>query len=195
MNTKKKLITLVVANPVRSSFSFACGDTYQKAAEEAGATVHRFNTVDMEFDPVLHDGYNTIQALEPDLVKFQNAIKASSHLVFIYPNWWTTMPAKMKGLFDRSFLPGFAFKFEKEKFTPLLKGKTARVINISGSIHPMLLWCAIGPYTNELEKGILKSCGVAPVKTTSFGPTRNAKQAVLERWLAKVAVMAKRDST
>ena len=191
---ENKKILLVVGNPVKTSFSYACGDAYEKAAKESGAEARRFNIDEMEFDPTLHQGYKTIQELEPDLLRFQEAIKWADHLVFVYPNWWTTMPAKMKGLFDRSFLPGFAFKFKDNRFHPLLKGKTARIINISGSLHPFLLWCFMGSYINELSHGVLKACGVGPVKVTSWGATRNAPAKKRKQWLRQTEMMARQDA-
>ena len=194
MNTQKRKIFLLNANPVPTSFSYACSNAYHSAAEQAGAEVMRFNIEEMDFDPVLHEGYEKIQELEPDLLKFQQAIRLADHLVFVYPNWWNTMPAKMKGLFDRAFLPKFAFSFENNKFKPLLTGKSARIINIVGSAHPFLLWCQIGSYTNELSKGILRSCGVKPVATTSFGPTRGSTDEIRQKWVDRVRTAAAKDA-
>ena len=185
---------LLVANPVKTSLSYAFGDAYEETVKVNGAEVRRFNIDEMDFDPALHNGYEEIQELENDLIAFQNAVRWADHLVFVYPNWWNTMPAKMKGLFDRAFLPGFAFKFVDNCFTPLLKGKSGRVINIVGSSNPVFLWCAIGSFTNELSKGILKMCGVSPVKTSSFGATRNASREKRERWLDTVRKMAEQDT-
>lgn len=194
MDTGKQKVFLLVGNPVKTSFSYACGDAYQAAAEQAGMLVKRFNIEEMKFDPVLHNGYEEIQELEPDLVAFQRAITWADHLVFVYPNWWNTMPAKMKGLFDRAFLPKFSFSFEDGAFKPLLRGKTGRIINVVGSAHPLMLWCNIGPYTNELSRGILRACGVKPIRTKSFGPTRGSSEEVRAKWLDTVRMMAVKDS-
>ena len=194
MGKEKRNIFLLIANPVKTSFSYACGNAYHSAAEQAGAVVKRFNIEEMQFDPVLHNGYEEIQELEPDLLAFQNTIRWADHLVFVYPNWWNTMPAKMKGLFDRAFLPKFAFAFEDNAFKPLLRGKTGRVINVVGSAHPFLLWCRIGSYTNELSKGVLRMCGVGPVSTVSFGPTKGSSDEMRGKWLDKVRMMAVRDA-
>ena len=193
MEKKSKKIMLLVANPIKTSFSYACGDAYERSAKEVGCEVRRFNIDEMDFDPALHKGYEEIQQLEPDLVRFQEAITWADFLVFVYPNWWNTMPAKMKGLFDRSFLPGFAFKFENNTFKPLLKGKRARIVSIVGSTHPFFLWCYIGPYTNELSRGILRLCGVSSVAVKSFGPTRNSSEKRRARWLDAIRRMAQRD--
>ena len=194
MNMQKRKIFLLNANPVPTSFSYACSNAYHSAAEQAGAEVIRFNIEEMDFDSTLHKGYEEIQELEPDLLAFQKAIRSADHLVFVYPNWWNTMPAKMKGLFDRAFLPKFAFAFEDNKFKPLLVGKTARIVNIVGSAHPFFLWCSIGSYTNELSRGILGACGVKPVACTSFGPTRNSSDEKRQKWLDQVRAMAAKDA-
>ncbi len=194
MKKTNKKIMLLIGNPVQTSFSYACGDIYESAAQRAGADIRRFNIDEMVFDPALHQGYEVIQELEPDLVAFQEAIAWADHLVFVYPNWWSSMPAKMKGLFDRAFLPQFAFRFEHNTFKPLLCGKTARVINIVGSTYPLLLRCTVGSYTNELTRGILRPCGVRPVRVASFGPTRNTPKEKLSSWLKRVEKMAVKDA-
>lgn len=194
MNQQAKKITILVANPVKTSFSYACGDAYEEVARASGAKVRRFNIDEMDFDPALHQGYDVIQELEPDLVAFQEAVSWADHLVFVYPNWWNTMPAKMKGLFDRAFLPGFAFQFVDNRFTPLLRGKSARVINVVGSTHPFILRCLIGSYTNELSHGILRLCGVGPVRVKCFGPSRSSTDETRKEWLRVVRTIASREA-
>ena len=55
-------------------------------------------------------------------------------MVIFTPIWWGALPAKLKGLIDRTFLPGFAFQYEEGKLMPkqLLKGRTARHRNGDG---------------------------------------------------------------
>jgi NAD(P)H dehydrogenase (quinone) len=43
---------------------------------------------------------------------FQTAVTNSDRLIFIYPVWWNTMPAILKGFFDRVFTSGFAFRYK-----------------------------------------------------------------------------------
>ncbi|MQS75380.1 NAD(P)H-dependent oxidoreductase [Companilactobacillus halodurans] len=47
---------------------------------------------------------------EDVLVKnYQRRIAASDELIFIFPIWWQTMPAMLKGFLDKTMLSGFAY--------------------------------------------------------------------------------------
>lgn len=191
MNPKK--IVLLCGNTDSDSFTSAVLDTYQTAAADAGHEIVRFNIGDMQFDPVLHMGYKKIQELEPDLVRFQEAITECDHFVLAYPNWWCTMPAKLKGLFDRVWLPGFAFNFNKEtkKVEGHLSGKTSRVYVLSGSHSPFKTWWRYGDYTNEIQHGIL---GFAGVKTavTAYGPCEKVDDTCRSKWIMEVSKQGRR---
>lgn len=185
MQPKKILIFL--GNPSPDTYSGRLADEYEAGAHSAGYEVCRININDLKFDPILHQGYKEIQALEPDLVMLQEKIKWADHLVFIYPNWWCSMPAVMKGMFDRMWLPGFAFNFDKQtkKLIQRLIGKTAHVIIVAGTHSPFMTWWKFGDYTNEIAHGILGFSGV-DTKVTAFGPTERVAPAVLDRWAEKV---------
>ena len=150
----------------------------------------------MRFDPILHKGYKEIQILEPDLVAFQEAVKWCDHFVVIYPNWWCTMPALLKGLFDRMWLPGFCFNMRKyADGTPTLgwikrmKGKTAHVIVLSGS-PPLFIWLLFGDYTNEIKRGILWFAGFR-VKVMHLGPADHVPEWKVDHWRHKVLHLGK----
>ncbi len=188
-----KRIVVLLGNSDTDSFSGAIADQYQASAEDAGHEVTRFNVCDMKFDPILHKGYKVIQELEPDLVHLQQAIKDADHLVIIYPNWWCTMPAILKGLFDRMWMPGFAFNFDKvtRKLIQRLKGKTARTIVIAGTHSPFKTWWLFGDYTNEIQHGILGFSGINAA-TTTFGPSERVSEAKKQQWLRRVAELGRK---
>lgn len=182
-----KKILILLGNSDIQTFSATIVDRYQTAAQDAGHEIVRINIGEMDFDPILHKGYTVIQELEPDLVNFQEKIMWADHFVVVYPNWWCTMPAILKGLFDRIWLPGFAFNFDKQtlKCVRHLRGKTGRVIINAGTHGPFKTWWLFGDYTNEIQHGILGFAGM-DASVSSFGPTKKASQEKKEQWLTTV---------
>ncbi|MFT5037434.1 MAG: NAD(P)H dehydrogenase (quinone) [Candidatus Azotimanducaceae bacterium] len=182
-----KKILVLLGNPDSDSFSGSMADRYQSGAEDGEHEVKRVNLGDLSFDPILHSGYKTIQELEPDLVDLQEKINWADHLVIVYPNWWCTMPALLKGTFDRIWLPGFAFNFDKEthKIVKHLAGKTARVIIISGSHSPIKTWWSYGDFTNEIQYGILEFAGIK-TQVSAYGPTNHSPEPKKEKWFSEM---------
>ncbi len=192
----KKIVVLLGHPNPGATLTSEMALLYEMSAKKAGHEVRRFNLAQMHFDPVLHQGYKAIQELEPDLKNLQEAIAWADHLVVLYPNWWQTMPAMLKGLFDRMWLPGFAFNMRKNKagkqtfgWYKRLKGKTARVIVLSGT-HPWLIWLFFGDYTNEIKMGVLWFAGFK-TKVTRMGPTDQAPEWKKNEWRKKVAYLGK----
>lgn len=67
-----------------------------------------------------------------DTEKLQAKIKKSDSLLFIYPTWWQNMPAILKGFLDRTFVSGFAYRYEGRLPVGLLKGKKAAAFTATG---------------------------------------------------------------
>ena len=189
-------IFLLLGHPDKSGLCGKIAETYERAAREAGHLVKRLDVGDMQFDPVLHKGYRARQELEPDLLKFQQFVTESDHFVIVYPVWWVSMPAILKGLFDRAWLPGSAFRYIKTKdghrtifWHRLFRGKTARVIMTSGT-SPWLVRFLPGNVNAQLKWGILWFAGFS-VRTTWFGPAEDPAHGRKERWLAKVRALGR----
>ncbi|MCA9365570.1 NAD(P)H-dependent oxidoreductase [Candidatus Kaiserbacteria bacterium] len=188
-----KKILVICGNPDADSFSGAVSDRYQAGAEDAGHEVMRVNLGELQFDPILHKGYKSIQELEPDLIELQDKFRNADHIVIVYPNWWCTMPALLKGLFDRFWLPGFAFNFNKEtkRLDKHLNGRTARVIILSGSHSPFKTWWNFGDFTNEIQYGILEFAGIK-TKVSAYGPCEKVTDTYREKWLKEIENLGKR---
>ena len=190
----KKVILLINGHPSKQSFCAAVCETYRVAAEKAGHQVRLINVADMRYDPVLYEGYRSIQPLEDDLKLFQQEIIASNHIVIVYPTWWAGMPAGLKGLFDRSFLPGFAFRYHKTGpfWDKLLKGRSAHIITTMDS---PLWWYSLvyrSAGNNMLKRGILEFCGIGPVKTTIISSMRTKRDTARAKELRRIEKLAGR---
>ncbi|MFZ2049167.1 MAG: NAD(P)H-dependent oxidoreductase [Minisyncoccia bacterium] len=170
MSRKSKKVFILLGHPDTDSLNGTLANEYERGAMENGHEVRRMNVGEMIFDPMLHHGYRLRQELEPDLLSFQENIRWADHFVIIYPSWWSTMPAKLKGLFDRAWLPGFAFNFPEKGFLwkKLMKGKSASMI-ITSDTAPIIQRIIFGDTTNELKKGILWFAGFGPIYVHKFG--------------------------
>lgn len=187
-------ILVVLGHPVGDTFSDTVFDAYTKAAREAGADVQVLKIREMQFDLNFRAGYRGEQSLEPDLVSAQEAISWCNHLVLIYPNWWSTFPALMKGFIDRTFLPGFAFRYRKGslRWDKLLVGRSARVI-VTMDSPPWYYRFVLGkPGHNAMKKGILGFCGFRPVRVTTLGPIKTSSPAKRDKWLKKISLLGKK---
>jgi putative NADPH-quinone reductase len=189
-----KKILILNGHPNKEGFCNELAIRYQKGAESTGAECRTINIIDLEFDPVLKFGFDKETELEPDLVTVQKEIKASDHLVFVYPNWWATFPALLKGFIDRVFLPGFAFKYRENSpmWDKLLSGKSARMIVTMDSPKWYYSLILRNAGHNAMKKGILEFCGIKPVKITCFSQMRSANSQKRQKWLNEVEELGKK---
>ena len=168
--TKRILIILGHPARARQSFSEALAVAYQNGAQRTGHEVQLVNIARLNFDPILHEGYQGDQSPELDISEAQQKIRWAEHIVFIYPMWGYMIPALLKGFFERTFTPGFAYaeKSSNPLKSGLLIGKSARIIQTTGmpSLVYRLLYRAHGA---KALKSMLKFCGIAPVCITYFG--------------------------
>ena len=123
--------TLVIyAHPDHESHSKLTLDLVEEKLKSQKIDYEVLDLYKMNFNPVLSlDLYDEkINGLSKEIRDIQQKIIDSTELIFIYPIWWGTMPAMMKGFIDRTFTSGFAFKYGANGIPiKLLKGKHAKV--------------------------------------------------------------------
>ncbi|PKO95224.1 MAG: NADPH:quinone reductase [Bacteroidetes bacterium HGW-Bacteroidetes-9] len=189
-----KNILIILGHPVKDTFSDLLREAYTKGALASGASIRELDLRKLKFDLNFTQGYRGNQELEPDLQQAQEDIKWANHLVFIYPNWWSTFPALMKGFIDRTFLPGFAFKYHQGSllWDKLLKGRSARLI-VTMDTPPWYYWLVYRrPGHNAMKRGILGFCGIRPVKTTTIGAVKTSSEKKRQQWIASVEKLGRK---
>ncbi len=182
----KKNILVILGHPDINSFCGSLSKAYIDGAKASGSEVRELQLGELKFDPILWNGYNEIQKLESDLVKAQELIHWSNHIVFVYPNWWGTMPALMKGFFDRILLPDFAFKFRENSqlWDKLLSGRTAHLMVTMDTPAWYYRLIYNRPGYNEMKKAILGFCGIKVIKISGFSPIKGSSQQQRDKWIA-----------
>lgn len=189
---KRSRILIVLGHPSNDSLCASLAERYAESARSAGKETRLLRLSDLQFDPILWQGYRGNQPLEPDLQAAQAAVTWADHLVFVYPLWWGAMPALLKGFIDRVFLPGYAFKYRKNSslWDKLLAGRSAQLIVTMDSPPWYFKWVNRMPGHQQMKKTILQFSGITPVRITSFGPVRSASESQRNAWLTKVERLA-----
>ena len=187
MNTMKKIL-IINGHPDKESFNHGISEAYKVGAIQSGATVKELKIAELRFDPNLKFGYRKRTALEPDLLDAQEKIKWAEHLVWVYPVWWGSVPALMKGFIDRVFLPGFAFKKREGSvwWDKYLTEKTARLICTLDQPAWYYKWVYGSPSHKAMKKLTMQFVGVRKVKITAIGPIRLSTGEFRQDWLHRI---------
>lgn len=187
MTTASAHILVLDGHPDAGSLCGALAAEAAKAAQARGAEVRVLALSSMVFDPNLVGGYKTRQDHEPDLQAFLDALRWCDTFILVHPMWWGAAPAKLKGLIDRTFLPGIAFAYEGDGHFPkkLFEGRTARVL-ITTDTPPWYLWLGYrNGWKNVLRRQILDFVGLKVTQMHFVGPVRSANAAQIAKFMDK----------
>jgi NAD(P)H dehydrogenase (quinone) len=181
-----------IAHLNEGSFNEAILKTAVSALESKGHEVVIRDLYKLGFNPILSS--EDLAALHggnvpSDIAAEQEFIKKADLITFIYPVWWTGLPAIIKGYVDRAFsYYGFAYQYnESGGIDKLLSDKKGVIINTHGS--PKEYYDGLG-MTNSLKQtsGIYEFVGIEVAEQLIFGGVNGyTDQAVLKQYLSEVS--------
>ena len=107
-------VLVVLAHPNPDSFSHAIVDKVSATLADYGHSVSVIDLYAIGYSPIMTRAelaaYPTsTPAIDPMVIEHTRLIHECSTIVFVYPTWWSSMPAILKGWIDRTMLPGVAF--------------------------------------------------------------------------------------
>jgi NAD(P)H dehydrogenase (quinone) len=181
---------IVYAHPHPESFNHAILETTVHALKKKGHEVTVRDLYDIDFQPVLkpQDTAAMKAGQTPaDIKTEQQFIEQADAITFIYPIWWTGLPAILKGYVDRVFSYGFAYAYGAEGIDKLLTGKKGLIINTHGT--PKEIYDQIGMTAGlkiTSDTGIFEFTGIEPVAHLLFGSVPSAGEAALKDILKQV---------
>lgn len=156
---------IVYASPNKNGH---CAQILQEVTARLSSENQSFEVLDLysiKYSPVLPAAeLYTIgnKKINGQNLKFQEMISNSDRLIFIYPLWWGSMPAILKGFFDRVFTPHFAYQFSHKGIPEgLLKGKKAAVFVSSASSNTIKLIFSQNRSSALIRDDVLKFCGIS----------------------------------
>ena len=120
---------------------------------------------------------------------YRDLLSWADQLIFIFPTWWSGMPAILKGFIDRVFVAGFAYQNGPRGPVGQLDGK-AWIITTHNT--PKIFLPFSQDYAKVLKSQILKSCGIKPVKVTQVTRVEYTSDRQRKEKLEKIAQIAKR---
>jgi len=180
-------VLIINGHPRKGSLSEALVNAYAEGATNAGVAVKKLTVADLSFNLNVTHFSPRKQLLEPDIQQSQEDILWADHVVFVYPTWWGTMPALLKGFIDRVFTAGFAFEYIEggTGYAPLLRGRSAQIITTMDT--PWLVYQLINrsPGHNAMRRATLQFCGFYVVRTLSFGMVKDSTAAQRNNWINK----------
>lgn len=126
---------IIYAHPNSDSLSHFFKQTIIESLQESGQEVEIRDLNKIDFNPVLSledmKGQR-IGKVAAEVQKEQDFITWADQIIFVYPIWWTGMPAIMKGYIDRVFSYGFAYRYDQGVQKGLFTGKKAIIVNSHG---------------------------------------------------------------
>jgi putative NADPH-quinone reductase len=107
-------ILLVVAHPRHDSLVFAAARAFAEAATANGHQIEWADLVAEGFDPVLHEpdepDWSDPKKIYSDAVRREMArVERNDATVIVFPVWWWSLPAILKGWVDRVWNQGWAY--------------------------------------------------------------------------------------
>lgn len=165
---------IVYAHPFEDSFNHAILESTVNALQNKGHSVVVRDLYALGFNPVLSTkDFKELRHgdIPKDIALEQEYLKKADVITLIYPLWWTSLPAILKGYIDRIFAYGFAYQYTEEGTVEgLFSDKKGFMITTHGT--PNIYYDASG-ITNSLkqttDEGIFAFCGIVMLNHLFFG--------------------------
>ncbi|MBT2483708.1 MULTISPECIES: NAD(P)H-dependent oxidoreductase [unclassified Microbacterium] len=181
---------VIDGHPDARSLTAALAQRYADA--HGGARVLALR--DLDFDPHLRFGYRERMLLEPDLADAKRALAEADTVVVAMPLWWGSVPAVLKGFFDRALLPQQEYRYTKLGLPQgLLSARRGRLLLLADTP-----WFA-APFTGlpaqtQVARNTMRLCGIRSVRTHRMLGVKDASEATIARWLDRAAQLGTKDA-
>lgn len=170
----------------------ALADAYARGAGAADHEVGRLDVGALDFPMIRSLKDYHASPVMPDMEKAQDAVKHAQHLVFVFPIWFGSPPAVLKGFFEQLLRTGYSLSSPQAAMSSILTGKSARLIVTMGMPTPVFQFVLGGHGVAGLEKGLFLVTGVGPVRRTLLGDANADNPARKAEWLARAEALGRR---
>lgn len=166
------LIVLAHPDPGSLSHAIALGIAEGIAALDAANSFEIADLTEEAFDPRFSEAdiaaHRRKAEAPADVVSEQARIDRADALVLVYPVYWWSMPALMKGWIDRVFANGWAYDDTSGKVVKKLRHLPVHLVGIGGAdARTYERHGYFSAIKTQIDHGIFDYCG-APVVTSEL---------------------------
>jgi NAD(P)H dehydrogenase (quinone) len=180
---------IVFAHEGKSSFCHEILARVTQSLDKQNIEYKLRDLYDMQFQPVF--GSEDMRLIEQgtastEILEEQELIKDSELLIMIYPVWWWSQPAILKGYIDRVFTHGFAFRYEEHGPVGLLTNKQAIVFTTTRASAKEMAASGLDKVVEkQIADGTLQLLGY-DVAYTNFAAVPDVEDGALVNMLKQV---------
>lgn len=150
---------------------------------------------DLDFDPHLRFGYRERMLLEPDLSDAKEALHDADTVVVATPLWWGSVPAVLKGFFDRALLPQQEYRYTKLGLPEgLLTARRGRLLLLADTPWYAAPFTGL-PAQTQVARNTLRLCGIRSVRTHRMLGVKDAGPERISAWLDRAERLGSRDGS
>ena len=129
-------VLVVLAHPNADSFNHAVAQRAVDTLTSGGHEVQLLDLYALGFKAAMsaaeRKAYHGDQpVLDPLVAAHVESLRRVDTLVFIYPTWWSSLPAILKGWLERVMVPGVAFVFDDAGKVQSALTHVRRIVGIS----------------------------------------------------------------
>lgn len=184
---------VIYAHPNPASLNHFFKQTIVESLKNSGEEIVVRDLNEINFNPVLSlndmRGQRMGQVSE-EVKTEQDFISWADQIIFVYPIWWTGMPAIMKGYIDRVFSYGFAYRYDQGVQKGLLTGKKTVIVNSHGKSNAE--YQAMGmdkALALTSDTGIFTYCGLEIIKHFYFDKADRASAENISEWENQIKML------
>ncbi|MGQ9370362.1 NAD(P)H-dependent oxidoreductase [Azospirillum sp. ST 5-10] len=162
---------IVTANPDPSSLTATVAAAIAEGARRAGVGAAIADLAAEGFDPRFTAGdraaFLGTGPLPDDVAREQARIDAADALALVFPVYWWSMPALMKGWIDRVFGRDWAYSDRDGKVVGLLRERPVHLVALAGADQDGFdRHGHTASFDSQIVRGIFGYCGLRSVTTT-----------------------------
>jgi len=191
IRTVQKNFLVVFSHPKEDSLTCAIKESVIKGLKKSRAEVRVQDLYRENFNPLLYD----IDENDKDQVtmKMKENVVWADGIVFIAPLWWASIPAMLKGYFDRIFTEHFAFQYNQASIpVGLLKNKKAVLIGTCDTPSPLAKFSKTSLGFKSVIRGVLKLSGIKDSKFILFGSVLNSTEKKRKKWIERALAIGEK---